>query len=607
MSHFRLDVDPDAVERSAQRLARSGQSLDELAGVLTRAGIQAAQGWRGEAANSATAELEGLGRELAASAPHFAATQEALAALASGYREAELTILGLNRRWEQAEAACVAALVRADQRQTTAVVAVPSGLAPEARRLMLDEASRANDQASAAARAALVDEQRRLEAEFDELRGELLRATTRAGAAAAAATVVPVPGATLQLAVLTRLFGGLFGMSYPLVAVGASYAGTLPLAALYRQLADPPRDVAGLQALLDRARAAGLTPVDYQSALRKYWAAQAFLRAGIDPDLWDPSLGAEANREIIEKVYAYYGRLFLDNPFMQWAGMANMIGPSFAAGFFDLGTIQRYADLYARTGAPGMPPGMSELARMGAADIRYYESTFLQMQRQIFLDQAPMHEAYASGGLAAIRELAAAGIIDARTMAAWVDIDAGRRSGDATLIERGNTVLLAREQFEIIAESYDQMRAHPVTGEALTFMMTLVGGPSIPGAQSYPEVFPLTVSQSTPGPDRIGTPQSIFGVNVPSVIVDNPIQGTVHIQTPLPDGNIADRRQRWALIEQDTLPAFQAMLREDPQRARELIGQPVAERIDEQHLYALPRVLEDVDHILTDWDVEFEQ
>ena len=104
-----------------------------------------------------------------------------------------------------------------------------------------------------------------------------------------------------------------------------------------------------------------------------------------------------------------------------------------------------------------------------------------------------------------------------------------------------------------------------------------------------------------------GTPSSVFGVDVWNVSADNPVQGTVHVETPLPDGNIADRNQRWNLIEQDTLPAYLRLLREDPEGARALIASPIAPRIEEQHLYAVPRVLEDVEHVLTDWDVEFEQ
>ncbi len=604
---FTLDVDPDAVEACGRELAGVGEALALQAGSVARAGGGIGSGWRGAAADTAALELGGLERELTASAPHFATAQESLARLASAYRDGELTVTDLNRRWAQAEAECVAVVAGAERRQTAALRVVPTGLPPEDRALLRQDAARAADDATSSAASALASAQRALEAEFAELQAQLRRETARIGADVAGATVVPVPAVQLQAAVMTRALGGLFGLGYPTVDASAFYAGSLPLADLHRQLAAPPRDVAALEKLLEQARAAGLDPTDYAEALDAYWTAEAFREAGIDRALWRPELGAEANREIIEKVYEYYGKLYLDNPYMHWAGMANMIGPSFAAGFFDLNLLQRSADVYARTGAPGLPPGMEAFASMGAADIRWYEQKFLSMQKDIFLDQAPMHEAYEDGGMAAIEEMMAAGLLKPDMVGAWGDIDSGRRTGDDAALDRGNTALLRREQFDVIGDSYDEMRRHPVTGEAMTFMMTLVGGPSIPGAQSYPDTFPLVVSQRVPGPERLGTPESVFGFDVPSVSVDNPAQGTVHVQTPLPDGNIADRHQRWDLIEQDTLPAFQRLLREDPEAARALIGSSVADRIEEQHMYAVPRVLEDVEHVLTDWDVEFEQ
>lgn len=74
----------------------------------------------------------------------------------------------------------------------------------------------------------------------------------------------------------------------------------------------------------------------YGPFLDNYWAYEALEQAGIDPDSWDPAKGTGPNAENIEAVYNYYGQLFLNNPDFQWAGMANMIGPSFAGGFHDL-------------------------------------------------------------------------------------------------------------------------------------------------------------------------------------------------------------------------------------------------------------------------------
>jgi hypothetical protein len=47
----------------------------------------------------------------------------------------------------------------------------------------------------------------------------------------------------------------------------------------------------------------------------------------------------EDNRRTVEAVYGYYGRLFLEHPYLEWAGLAGMIGPAFYAGFRDLGLL----------------------------------------------------------------------------------------------------------------------------------------------------------------------------------------------------------------------------------------------------------------------------
>ena len=217
------------------------------------------------------------------------------------------------------------------------------------------------------------------------------------------------------------------------------------------------------------------------------------------------------------------------------------------------------------------------------------------MQKEIFFDQAVMHEAYLEGGMDAMRELRAAGISvdDDETLAAWQMIDDGRRTGNLDLVAAGNKGLLWREQNKIIQDDYSAMYDHEPTGKALTWLMTFVGAPSIPGAQGYPDVFPLTVEFETPGPDKI-----------PFVGWDNPTQGTVTVETPLPDGNIANRDDRWALIEEDTLPAFQRLLAEDPEEARRLIGSSVHDRIGDQRIY---HHVDEIVGQMFDWDVDFDQ
>ncbi|MGN6239514.1 MAG: WXG100 family type VII secretion target [Cellulosimicrobium cellulans] len=333
-----------------------------------------------------------------------------------------------------------------------------------------------------------------------------------------------------------------------------------------------------------------------------HWTRVAAGEAGFDFADWDPSAGASANREIIEGVYTYYGELYLDNPWMQWAGMAAMIGPSFAAGFFDLDMMRQLAQGVA-SGAQALPPGVDRaaleaIATMSDAELGFYENQFLSMQREIFVDQAVMHEAYLNGGMEEMERLLEAGVIDDAAYQAWSDIEAGR-GGDAQALADGNTALLWREQNQIIADDWQTMRGHPVTGEAFTYLMTLVGEPSIPGAGTYAQYDPFTVSVETPGPENIGIPFT-------GISFDNPVQGTVTVETPLPGGNIADQATRWEYISNDTLPAYQQLVTQHPDQAAQIIGTDVSDRIDDYRLTNPARIGRILDR-LTEWDVDVDQ
>lgn len=91
-----------------------------------------------------------------------------------------------------------------------------------------------------------------------------------------------------------------------------------------------------IKALIDLARRMKLPPTQYADPLKFYYITKAAEKAGIDLTTWDVTLGTDGVADHYEKTYAYYNQLCLDNPYMKWAGMAGMIGPSFAAGFEDL-------------------------------------------------------------------------------------------------------------------------------------------------------------------------------------------------------------------------------------------------------------------------------
>jgi hypothetical protein len=338
------------------------------------------------------------------------------------------------------------------------------------------------------------------------------------------------------------------------------------------------------KAALDAAADAGLIDAksrEYADFLSSYWNQVAMREMGIDPAAWDTSKGTEFNWETIKRVYDFYGQAYLANPDLQWAGMANMIGPSFAGGFKDMAVMRDLARQISDNPASDLPLPMldklEQLAGMTDAEVKFYETSMLDMNKEIFLDQARQHEAYLQGGLAEINRLRDSGAIDAETARSWQQI----ATGEPDEVRQGNTALLYREQNEIIADDYLTMRDHP-GGDAVTYLVTLAGEPSIPGAKSFAEVFPYTFSVESPGPE-----------NVPLTGWDNPSQLRTDFTTGFPDGNIADAEQRWDLIDRDTLPAYQKLLAGDPERARDIIGSDFNDRVEQYRpTNNIPQIME---------------
>jgi hypothetical protein len=88
--------------------------------------------------------------------------------------------------------------------------------------------------------------------------------------------------------------------------------------------------------------------------------------------------------------------------------------------------------------------------------------------------------------------------------------------------------------------------------------------------------------------------------------VDNPFQGSVEITTPLPNGNIAFFDDRWALIQEDTLPAYLDLIHNDPDAAAAIVGSSVDDRIDDYRL-DVGEVIQDLLDFDFDFDFDFDQ
>jgi hypothetical protein len=307
-----------------------------------------------------------------------------------------------------------------------------------------------------------------------------------------------------------------------------------------------PLDESTLRDALDQARADGVAPSRYGTLLHQYWLVVSTRNADIDLGAWDPALGVRANQRTFSQVYVNYFRLANQHQDYWWAGLAGIAGGSFASGFFDLSDIgivldvpgihqlgDAVADLLRST-----PPELvaevpadirllgTEGSRLSADDVAWYQTRLMIMQKHIFTDLVPMHEAYAALGMAGIDEMYAAGVIDADIRTAWQSIDSHTRSGYVDALIR----MTDREQNRVIADQWDVTSAgRGKMGRVLTYVSTVAGKPAVPGVLA-PGVFaPATVSADIAG-------------------------RTVSLRTPLPDFNWADRDTRWTYIMGDLAP-----------------------------------------------------
>lgn len=372
---------------------------------------------------------------------------------------------------------------------------------------------------------------------------------------------------------------------------------------------DPPElgtPLEVLQLRLDLARSLGLDPRDYATLLQVYWQSKALKEAGIDIAEWDITRGAPALSEIIEKVYEYYGELFKKNPRMEWAGLANLVGPSFAAGFLDLGTMREILQTYqdASGKIPDWLPlpypltreAAEQLANLGEDEVQWFEQKFLSMQKQIFLDMGSMNQAYIDGGMPAIQEMADAGLFEKSTnqYATQDMLDSWRVIDDPTStpeeLHEAAYKMAYREQHDIIQDDYTKMLEHPGTGELVTKMFSTVGQVSVPGSQTMGEYSPTEFGGSLTvdpwGPGKVTT--------------------SVDVSIPIPTGNVADWEDRWDYFTNDTLPAYVDLLDRPGGREElaDIMDRDMGDRIDEFRIHNRIDDLTEVFVEGTDVDVE---
>ncbi|MFE5285224.1 hypothetical protein ACFRAQ_09675 [Nocardia sp. NPDC056611] len=343
-----------------------------------------------------------------------------------------------------------------------------------------------------------------------------------------------------------------------------------------------PLDPDTLRGALDAARAAGVQPRRYATLLHQYWLVVATRNAEIDLAGWDPGRGVAANTATFAQVYVNYLRLNNSHPEYWWTGLAGLAGGSFASGFFDMGDVSAIvsvpgihqlgdavADLLRGTPGPLLDVLPSDIRALGtegerltADDLAWYQTRLMIMQKHIFIDQVPMHEAYAAAGAAGVEEMYQAGVLDENAITAWRELAGGTPEGLADAALR----MTDREQNQIIADQWDvTSHGRGAMGRVLTYVSTIAGKAAVPGVRA-PGVFAPTTLTS----------------------------GTMSLRAPLPDFNWADRDTRWNYITNDLLPRYLELCA-NPAVARPVLAEPFSAKLVQGRLVQrLPDLLADM-------------
>ncbi|MFR9750355.1 hypothetical protein ACL02S_04895 [Nocardia sp. 004] len=347
-----------------------------------------------------------------------------------------------------------------------------------------------------------------------------------------------------------------------------------------------PLEESALAQAVRQARAAGVAPRRYATLLQQYWLVVATRNADIDLAAWDPGRGAQANERTFVQVYVNYLRLTTEHPGFYWAGLAGIAGGSFASGFFDMDDVGAVLDV------PGIhrlgnavadviratPPDpvralpedirllATEGARLSAEDIAWYQHRLMIMQKHIFTDLVPMHEAYLALGMPGIEEMYEAGVLDDDLRTGWHSLAAGTEDGYIDALIR----MTDREQNRVIADQWDETAAgRAPIGRVLTYVSTVAGKPAVPGVRAP-------------------------GVFAPTVVRAEVAGHSLLLRTPLPAFNWADRVDRWDYITADLVPRHIDMVT-DPVLASAVLGESFQSMLARGRLAArLPDLLADL-------------
>lgn len=295
----------------------------------------------------------------------------------------------------------------------------------------------------------------------------------------------------------------------------------------------------------------GLTQEQLALEVQFSYRQLAYEEAGIEN--WNPILGLAENDWNAQAAWDYYAEMHERNPEQfVWAGMAHLVGPSFYAGFQDVHVLrtalenneitldQFYAyvdDALLVGGGPGAwatQQGAERLLGVEspselADELLFVETTFLDMQKQIFDDMVWQHELFEDYGLDTLL-LAVDGATPElrpnerqRLRDAWSLIEDGRA-------EDGNAMLLFHEQNVTIQDDYSEIWDRSGTTQAMITFMSVIAQSPIEGHGGFFDEVIIGPSHDVP----------FF----------------FDFVTPDPTANVANFEDRWEWIEGGMLPQY---------------------------------------------------
>jgi hypothetical protein len=213
MGHFSLNVDPDSIEAAGAGLSELGNHLTTRSTEIKNTNGEIPESdWKGGARSSIMKEVEALGNQAARFGPMFTNAGSALKTLATTARTAEdVTLKGLNDRWEGAQQTYKDAVSKADTAHSQTVNNPPPESTPADRKLRREGADDARSTAYSQASTDRTTTEGKLNGEYQQLVTDLQTAFSTAAQTLVDNTVIPVPDGTVADFVKTGKWPGDIG------------------------------------------------------------------------------------------------------------------------------------------------------------------------------------------------------------------------------------------------------------------------------------------------------------------------------------------------------------------------------------------------------------